>query len=145
VAEHDGASTQRLTDAELWRGVEFTVRNVLLPAIDDEWARAAAIQLVGVARYATRRPADDTAAQVAEVAEALAQLAHNPLVTQPADHSPHALMSAAGRALAAAVNDDGPHGDEVRTVLRPVLLRQLDAEFDITGPLVNAFRGNLDD
>lgn len=145
MAEHDDASTQRLTDAELWRGVEFTVLNVLLPTIDDEWARAAAIQLVGVARYATRRPDDETAPQVAEVAEVLTRIARNPLVTQPVDGSPHAVMTAAGSALAAAVNDDGPDGDEVRAVLRPVLLRHLDTEFDITGPLVNAFRGKLDD
>lgn len=145
VADQSSAHSQRLSDADLWRGVEFTVRNVLLPAIDDDWARAAAIQLVGVARYAVRRPVDDTDAQTAEVAAVLAQLANNPLVSQPADGSAHAVMAAAGAALAAAVNDDGADGDEVRAVLRPVLLRQLDAEFEVTGPLVNAFRGKLDD
>lgn len=137
--------SQRLSDADLWRGVEFTVRNVLLPAIDDEWARAAAIQLVGVARYAGRRPGDRTVEQAAEIAEALTSLSGNPLVKQPADASPRAVLEAAGATLAAAVADDGADGDAVRTVLRPVVLRHLDDEFEITGPLVNAFRGKLDD
>lgn len=137
--------TQRLSDADLWRGVEFTVRNVLLPAIDDEWARAAAIQLVGVARYASRRPADHATEQAAEVAAVLASLLHNPLVVQPADATPRSILEAAGATLAAAVGNDGAAGDEVRTVLRPLLLRHLDEEFAITAPLVNAFRGKLDD
>lgn len=137
--------SQRISDADLWRGVEFTVRNVLLPAIDDEWARAAAIQLVGVARYASRRPDDRTAEHAAEVAAVLLSLVQNPLVVQPIDASPQAVLAAAGATLAAAVADDGAAGDEVRAVLRPVLLRHLDEEFAITGPLVHAFRGKLDD
>ena len=39
VAEQPVAQSQRLSDADLWSGVEFTVRNVLLPAIDDDWAQ----------------------------------------------------------------------------------------------------------
>ncbi|MCB0982939.1 MAG: hypothetical protein KDB17_20145, partial [Ilumatobacter sp.] len=68
------------TDAELWRGVEATVRNVLLPALSDDWARAAAVQLVGLARYAQRRPADPTGDRAAELAAALDSLGHNALV-----------------------------------------------------------------
>lgn len=144
MAEQPTASA-RLTDAELWRGVEATVRDVLLPAITDDWARAAAIQLVGVARYAMRRPADTSEAQVAEVAAVLATLASNPLVRQPASADAADVMSAASDALVAAIADDGAAGDEVRAVLRPVLMAQLDAELAVTAPLVNAFRGKLDE
>lgn len=135
----------RLDDAELWRGVEATVRDVLLPAITDEWARAAAIQLVGVARYAQRRPSDPTATRVAEIAAALDQLASNPLVPQRSGDDEVAVLDAAGRALAAAVGDDGAAGDAVRSTLRPVVVRQLDDELVVTGPLVAAFRGKLDE
>ena len=137
------------TDAELWRGVEATVRDVLLPALTDEWARAAAVQLVGLARYAQRRPADPTGARAAEVAGVLDLLAHNKLVAAhwKGDDSVAVtdVLAAAGAVLAAAVGDDGADGDEVRRVLRPVLVRQLDDELAVTAPLVAAFRGQLDE
>lgn len=141
----DIEGSARLTDAQLWRGVEATVRDVLLPAIHDDWARAAAIQLVGVARYAQRRPDDSTVAQVAEVAEVLQRLAANPLVQQPASAGADDVLAAAAATLVAAIGDDGAAGDEVRAVLRPVLMAQLEAELAVTGPLVNAFRGKLDE
>ena len=142
-------TTDRLSDAELWRGVETTVRNVLLPAITDEWARAAAVQLVGVARYAERRPADPIGERLAELRTVLARLDANPLVAanrpDAGDESAHGVLAAVGRVLAAAVDDDGPAGDEVRAVLRPVVVRHLDEELLVTAPLVHAFRGQLDE
>ena len=141
--------TGQPTAAELWRGVEATVRDVLLPALSDDWARAAAVQLVGLARYAQRRPADPTGDRAAEVAAVLDRLGHNPLVAAHwrSDDSVAVadVLAAAGAVLAAAVGDDGPDGDEVRAVLRPVLVRQLDDELAVTGPLVAAFRGQLDE
>lgn len=144
-------SSARLTDAELWRGVEATVRDVLLPAINDDWARAAAIQLVGVARYAQRRPADTVDAQIAEVAAALRALEGNPLVQQPSSSASTDVLAAASAALVAAVDADqndpatGAAVDEIRAILRPVLMAQLDDELVVTAPLVNAFRGKLDE
>ena len=35
--------------------------------------------------------------------------------------------------------------DEIRAVLRPVLVRQLDDELAVTAPLVSAFRGVIDE
>jgi hypothetical protein len=147
----DGPAAQasdRLSDDELWRGVEATVRDVLLPALTDDWARAAAVQLVGVVRYARRRPADDLDARVAELRATLHALAHNPLAIAhqpPVDSGAGDVLAAAGHVLAAAVEDDGPAGDEVRALLRPVLLRHLDEELAVTAPLVAAFRGRLDE
>jgi len=43
-------------DADMWRSVEATVRDVLLPSVADDWARVIAVQLVGMARYAATRP-----------------------------------------------------------------------------------------
>ncbi|MFN8021498.1 MAG: hypothetical protein U0Q03_08225 [Acidimicrobiales bacterium] len=139
------AEPSRLTDRELWRGVEVTVRDVLLPAIGDEWARAAAIQLVGVARYAQRRPDDPSAERLDELIAALDRLASNPLVPTRTDDEAPSVLAAAAAALVAAVGDAGAAGDEVRAVLRPVLLAHLDAELDVTAPLVDAFRGKLDE
>jgi hypothetical protein len=139
--------TDRLTDDELWRGVEATVRDVLLPALTDDWARAAAVQLVGVVRYARRRPADPLAARVEELGALLAAIADNPLVRRHPINGggDREVLDVVGRVLAAAVLDDGPSGDEVRAVLRPVVVRQLDDELAVTGPLVAAFRGQLDE
>jgi hypothetical protein len=151
VADHVPADldaiTDRLSDDALWRGVEATVREVLLPALTDDWARAAAVQLVGVVRYARRRPADPLATRVEELRATLASLAANPLVAaHPLGAGDAAdVLAVVGRVLAAAVLDDGPDGAQVRSVLRPVVVRQLDDELAVTGPLVAAFRGQLDD
>ena len=135
------------TDGQLWRGVEHTVRRVLLPVIDGEWARAAAIQLIGLARYAATRPAGRTEANAGELAEVLTSLAANPIVAGAprASDSPADVLAAAGAALAAAVDDDGPDGDQIRGVLRPVVVRQLEEELADTAPLVSYFRGHVDD
>ncbi len=66
------------SDAEMWRSVEATVRDVLLPSLADDWARVTAIQLVGMARFAATRPPDPTPARVAELAEALDRPARQP-------------------------------------------------------------------
>ena len=136
----------RPTDDELWGSVEHTVREVLLPAIDDEWARATAIQLVGLARYARERPPGAAFEHDAERAKALSALSDNPIVARHWSGSldPAEVLAAAGAVLADAVGDDGPAGDEVRAVLRPVIVRQLDDDLAITAPLVPYFRGQLD-
>lgn len=134
------------TDDQLWRGFEHTVRNVLLPAIDDEWARAAAIQLVGLAHYASTRPQGRVDANTAELARVLATLSSNHIVARVPLTSGSAadVFAAAGAALAGAVDDDGPDGDEIRAVLRPVVTRQLDDELAATAPLIPYFRGQVD-
>lgn len=127
------------TGAELWRSVEHTVRHVLLPAIgDDDFARAAAIQLVGLTRLARLEAADEP---VAEVADALASLAGNPIADAHGGGEP---MAAAGQILAAAVGDDSPAADEVRAKLRQVLIARLEADVQRTSMLVPFFRGMLD-
>lgn len=138
---------QRLTDDEILRSVETTVLDVLLPALDDdaEWARAAAVQLVGLVRHARSRGADRSSARLVEVAATLAGMGDNAIVAEvwDGDRSPASVMEAAGRALAAAVGRDDVAARQVRAVLRPKLVRQLDDELAETGPLVDAFRGKL--
>jgi hypothetical protein len=137
----------RLTDAEIHRAVHRTIVDVLLPAIgdDSEWARAAAIQLAGLARYAERRGVDRTEARVAELGELLATIATNELVAEHWDggRTQRSVMGAAGAVLAAAVDRHDAAADEARRTLRPVVVRQLDDELAETAPLVDAFRGKL--
>jgi hypothetical protein len=136
------------SDADMWRAVEATVRDVLLPTVAEEWARVAAVQLVGMARFAATRPADPTPTRVAELAAVLDELRHNPVVAAhwPAQAlSAEAVFSAVSAVLAAAVARDDAAGDEVRAVLRPVVSRHLDDDLAITGMLMPYFRGQLPD
>lgn len=136
------------TDAELWRSVATTVERVLVPAIADDWARVAAVQLVGMARYGATRPPDPTAARTAELADALDRLRSNEIVgTHWPDRSEttETVFGAVSRVLADAVGRDDAAGDEVRAALRPVVVRHLDDDLAVTGPMMAYFRGRLPD
>ena len=136
------------SDGEMWRSVEATVRDVLLPSLADDWARVTAIQLVGMARFAATRPPDPTPARVAELIEALDRLRANPVVAPhwPASSaSPEAVFAAVGAVLGGAVARDDAPADEVRTELRTVVSRHLDEDLAVTGMLMPYFRGQLPD
>jgi hypothetical protein len=132
----------------MWRCVETTVRDVLLPGLSDDWARVTAVQLVGMARFAASRPPDPTPARAAELAGVLDRLVANPVV---ADHwpapsaNPAGVLQAVGAVLAAAVSRADPDGDQVRAELRPVVSRHLDEDLAVTSMLMPYFRGQLPD
>jgi hypothetical protein len=140
---------QGLTDVEIFTCVDATVHDVLLPVLPDdaEWARAAAIQLVGLVRYAARRGPDRTDERVVELADLLEQLSGNEIVgaAWDGDRSQRQVMAAIGATLVAAVGRDDAAGNEIRAVLRPAVVRQLDDELAETASLVDAFRGKLSD
>jgi hypothetical protein len=141
----------RPSDGALWASVAQTLAEVVLPAVVDEHARIALVQLVGLARYAIERGADPTSQRVSEVASALDALRGNPLAD--AQWSPGAprdatsVMAAASALLAACVArpalDD--HVVAARTVLRAVLVAQLDADLAGNAVLMAPFRGRLPD
>lgn len=136
------------TDREMWRSVETTVRDVLLPSIADDWARVAAIQLVGMARFARTRPADPLGDRVAELVALLDAATGNPIVAAhwPAgSRDPAAVLAVVGRVLSDAVSRDDAAGDDVRARLRPVVRRHLDEDIAVTGVLMPYFRGQLPD
>ena len=136
------------SDAEMWRSVEATVRDVLLPSIADDWARVIAVQLVGMARYAATRPADPTAARVAELTDVLDRLAGNAVVAAhwPVPSAgPGAVLAATSAVLADAVARDDAASDDVRAELRSVVSRHLDEDLAVTGMLMPYFRGQLPD
>jgi hypothetical protein len=132
----------------MWRSVEATVRNVLLPSITDEWARVITVQLIGMARYAATRPPDRTAARVAELAATLDRLAGNPVVSahwRAQSSEPGDVFDAVSAVLADAVSHDDRSGDEIRAGLRAVVSRHLDEDLAATGMLMPYFRGQLPD
>lgn len=135
------------TDCELWRCVETTLRNVLIPAVGDEWARTTAIHLVGLAGHAATRPDDRTAERAVELSRVMDALAENPLVVSEwpiVSSEPAQVLAAVSRVLVAAVGDDSASGDAIREQLRTVVIRQVDDDLAVTGRLIPFFRGQLD-
>jgi hypothetical protein len=138
------------TDGALWASIAATLRDVVLPDVDDPHRRQVVIQMIGLATYARDRGPDPTAARVAEVAAALDALADagNTLVVQrwtPGRRDPTAVMTAAAEVLAEGVDRDDPDAVSARETLRPILVRQLDEDVETEDVLQGAFRGRLPD
>ncbi len=129
--------SDRPSDDALWASVSATLRDVVLPRLDDEWATAQTVMLVALAEQARTRGEDPVERQRTELAAALDGLAANALV-QPGEPS-----AAASAALAAAIGRDDEDADEVRRVLRPLLVAHLDELVASNASLMDAFRGKL--
>jgi hypothetical protein len=129
--------SDRPSDDALWASVSATLRDVVLPHLDDEWAVAQTVMLIALAEQARTRGEDPVERQRTELAAALDGLAANPLV-QPGEPS-----AAAAAALAAAIGRDDEDADEVRRVLRPLLVAHLDELVASNASLMDAFRGKL--
>jgi hypothetical protein len=150
----DERSVGRPSDGALWASVAETVRQVILPTLDDDpHTRQVAIHLVGLATYAGQRGPDPTPTRIDEIADLLdaAARAGDPLVTgrwtAGGPRTPADVLAAAGAVLAAAVQTDaaGDDGGGVRDELRAVLVRQLDDDLAAEDVLLGAFRGRLPD
>lgn len=136
----------RASDDAIWASFATTLRDVVLPTVDDDWVRQSVVQLIGLAEYARHRRDDDGPRRRRQLAEALEGLTDNPLVTwPPAEHGPRAETDAAASALAAAIGRDDPPAHAVREALRPILLAGLDADLAATEVLEAPFRGRLPD
>ena len=139
-------STDRPSDAALMASVSATLRNLVLPVLDerdgetDAQARTSIVQLAGLVDYASSRPADPAAQRRRELIAALELLAANPIV---APRWPGEAYAVAAAALVECVGRDDAAADEVRTGLRPVLVAHLDDELLSTTPLIDAYRGRL--
>ena len=140
-------SIGRPSDDALWRSVEDTLRTVVLPAVDDEFARAAVIQLVGMARYARERGDDPSEARTRALSVALDELAAagNLRSSWPREAAPHpkAVYEVAAAELAAVVAGTDSASAAVRQKLRPLLVADLDADLAGNAVLLDAFRGKL--
>jgi len=140
----------RPSDAAMWTSMVATLREVVLPGLDDPHRRQVAIQLMGVAAYARDRGADPTAARASEVAAALDGLVRdgNALVSrhwrEGAAREPQEVLAAASAVLVAAVDVGREPADaagRAQAVLRPILTRHLADDLAAEEIMLRAFRG----
>jgi hypothetical protein len=125
-----------------------TLRDVVVPEVDTEWARYSGELLIGSLEYARGLLHED---RDGERREALAGAVDGlrssvegsgkaEWVAALDDASPFVVAS---RLLVAAQNEPGSLSDEIRGVLHPLLLAQLDAEMGKTMPLFIPFAKNM--
>lgn len=146
----------RPSDAAMWTSMVATLREVVLPGLDDPHRRQVAIHLMGVAAYARDRGADPNPARASELAAALDGLVRdgNELAQrhwrEGAPAEPREVLTATSSVLVAAVDApavDGPGGDAGRAqaVLRPILARNLTDDLAAEEVMLRAFRGVVPD
>lgn len=139
------------TDEHLWRCMSETLRAVVLPCVEDPWARVALIRLISLAEYAPVRGEDPTPARVAELVACIERLIdrhpdlNRHLPSAWPDQDPRLVLDLCGALLAAAVEQGTPEARSIRAELRPVLVAHLDDELRVTEPLIAAFGGQLSD
>lgn len=125
-----------------------TVREILLPELQSEWARYSGDLCVASLEYAlgllqedrnrTRR--DELATAVDALRRKIAQAGGAAWREAVRAESPFVAASAL---LVAAQNDPGALADHVRAALYPLLDAQLDAEMTRAMPLFAAFARNM--
>ena len=136
----------------LWTSVVATLREVLLPGLDDSHRRQVAIHLMGVAAYARDRGADPNPARASELAAALDGLVRdgNELAQrhwrEGASAEPRDVLAATSAVLVAAVDADAAGGSNddagpAQAVLRPILARHLADDLATEEVMLRAFRG----
>jgi hypothetical protein len=142
----------RPSAAAMWTSMVTTLRDVVLPGLDDPHRRQVAIHLMGVAAYARDRGVDPNPARAAELASALDGLLQegNELVRAQwrdgAATDPPEVLAATSAVLVAALDaraDAGSGGDAGRaqSVLRPILVRHLADDLAAEDVMLRAFRG----
>ncbi|MDP6828458.1 MAG: hypothetical protein QF515_15310 [Pseudomonadales bacterium] len=143
---------QRLpTDNDLWHCMSETMRSVILPCLDDPWARVALIRLIGLAEYAPRRgedPIEQRTRDLTDCVDGLTLKFESLRQFLPADwpgEGAAATMDVCAKLLSEAVGDDSEQAQAVRDELKPLLLCQLDEDFALTSPLIMSFAGGLNE
>ena len=115
------AVNDRPTDAALWASMADTLRNTVLPNLTDEYARDAAIRMIGLATYAGRRGNDPTRRRQEELAAALGAAAGQDVM----------------RSCIAVLAD--PYHRENSTI-REILERHLDEDLEREAVLLRALQ-----
>jgi len=144
------ADLGRPSDTALLASVASTLRDTVLPNVDDSHVRQVVIQLVGLASYAGSRGTDPTPRRLAELAEVLDELAaRSPAVVahwEPsAARDPASVLRAATAILTARIEGADPSVAEAAERIRSRLVAHLDADLATEAVLIDAFRGKLPD
>jgi len=118
----------RVTQEAVLTSFVETLRAQIVPALDDRWARSAAIQLAALAQLLRDRSADPSERRAEEIGAVLGT-----------------STSSYPDALTAAAEAFGRFGedDEQRRRLRALLIRHLDEDLADNMPLLAAFRGQM--
>lgn len=130
------ADPHRVTDAAALASIAETLRNQIVPALEDQWTRTAAIQLAALADLLRTRPADPADSRRQQLATLLAELG------EPVDSdTPYPeVLNACATAMGIWADED-PR----RARLRSVLMAHLDEDLAVNMALMPAFRGLLPD
>lgn len=138
---NDGADpgSTRPSDEALWRSVERTLTDVVLPAVDDAFARSSVLQLISLARYGATRGTDPTGSRVSEIR---ALLRGYGVRSNGADA---ASVFAAASDYLTGPTDDTPVAVARRSRVRGLLLDHLADDLAANRVLMNGFHGRLPD
>jgi aminoglycoside phosphotransferase (APT) family kinase protein len=117
----------RPDETALWRSVQTTLEDLVLPSLKPGFERDSARQLVGLARYAQARSAEDAEARTAALADLLGKGGDLP-----------DLLAKAADLLVAAVAGDVDGAD----VVRVHLVRVLAEDIAEAAPLMETFSGH---
>jgi plasmid stabilization system protein ParE len=134
------ADDGRPSDRAILESVAATLRAVVDDDRLDDATRITLVQTIALAELAAHRGDDPAPQRRNELESALESIAANPYVAKYVPGDPY---SVATRALVDAVGRDDTAADELRHVIRPVLIGHLDADLAVAGPLLDAFRGSL--
>ncbi len=138
------------TDAQLWHCMSETMRNVILPSIEDPHVQLTLIRLIGLAEYAPSRVADPDGRRIDELVSCVDILAARyPDVQQqlPGEwpvKDEATVLDLCSKILASAVGDTGEQAQSIRSELKSLLVAQLDEDIVDTDPLISFFGGQLD-
>ena len=143
--------TRLPTDDQLWLCMSETMRSVILPRLDDPWARAALIRLIGLAEFAPKRGEDPSEQRTSETIACIDQLASNypDIAAQLPGGWPGVdqgqVLDLCSQLLAASVGDENEQANAVRIQLKTLLKVHLTEDFTVSSPLITSFAGGLND
>ncbi|MBT4518877.1 MAG: hypothetical protein HOC23_02630 [Halieaceae bacterium] len=143
--------TRLPTDEHLWQCMSETMRKVVLPSLEDPFARVTLIRLIGLAEYAPARGNDPTERRISEVVTCIDQLAarfpaiQQQLPTQWPQMDACVVYELCGQLLAGAVGDNSEQAQQIRAELKPLILAQLDEDLSVSSPLIASFGGQLNE
>ncbi len=140
MMSNDGADpgSTRPLDEALWRSVERSLTDVVLPAVDDAFARSTVLQLISLARYGATRGIDPTGSRVSEIR---ALLRGYGVVLNGADAA--AVYAAASAFLTGPTDDNAVVARRLR--VRSLLLDHLADDLAANSVLMKGFHGRLPD